>query len=131
MDVRNLVAVLGFAVLVALFFVYAARGGEKLVAAKKARLEAARPARAKVLATRQGRGALVQNGRRGPEIVLTLEVEGRVVEVCWYVFELGLPKIQEGATVPVRVDAGDPTVVFPDADWAELETTTWIRLLKV
>jgi hypothetical protein len=64
-------------------------------------------------------------------MVLTLEVEGRTVEARWNVFELGIPKIQEGATVPVRIDAEDPSIVFPDAEWAELESAIWIRLLKL
>ena len=42
-----------------------------------------------------------------------------------------MPNVQEGASVPVRVDAQDSSVIFPDAEWAELETTAWIRLLKV
>lgn len=130
MDTRVVLAVVSV-LAVAAFFVFAARSGEKLVQAKKARVAAARPAQAKVRAAKQGRGALIRNGQRGPEIMLTLEVDGRTVEARWNVFELGIPKIQEGATVPVRIDAEDPSIVFPDAEWAELESAIWIRLLKL
>lgn len=122
---------LGFVVGMVLFFVYASKKGEALAARKKGRLAAARLTEARVVATKQGTGAVVVNGRRGPEVVLTLEIEGRVVEEQWNVFELGLARVQPGARIPVRVDAQDPNVVYPAEDWAELTVTRWIAVVGV
>lgn len=123
-----------FLVLFVLFATYAARQGEKLAARKRGRLASARPAEARVLAAKNGNGGVRKNGRHGVELLLTLDVDGRTVEERWDVYELGLTRVQPGGRIPVRVDAEDPAVVYPDAGddgWAETSTTRWIEVLKV
>ena len=103
-----------------MFVVYAARRGEAMVRERKARLSRARRASATVLSAKQGSGAIRYGGRHGPEVILELLVDGRAVTARWYVFELGLARIVDGATVAVRVDADDRDIVYPAEDWAEL-----------
>ena len=109
-----------FLLAVAVFFVYASRRGAAMEVERKARLARARRASATVLSTRRGAGAIVRGGHRAPEVVLQLLVDGRPVTARWYVFELGLTKIVDGAKVAVRVDADDPALVYPAGDWAEV-----------
>src|SRR3712207_1698365 len=111
-----------FVVLSVLLVRHAVRQGEKLAARKRDRMASARPASALVLAAKSGNGGVRKNGRHGIELVLSLGVEGRTVEERWYVYELGLARVQPGASVPVRIDAEDPAVVYPDTrrddEWA-------------
>ena len=86
----------------------------------KARIDRARRAVATVLSTRRGSSAIRYGGQHGPEVILRLLVDGREVTARWHVFELGLARIVDGATVPVRVDADDHDIVYPAEDWAEL-----------
>jgi hypothetical protein len=102
------------------FVVHAARRGEVMERAWKARMSRARRAFATVLSTRRGSGAIRYGGHHGPEIILRLRVDGREVTARWHVFELGLSRISDGATVAVRVDADDRDIVYPAEDWAEL-----------
>ncbi len=122
MSLSGPVATVIFLLAVVAFFFYAARRGAEMEKEQKARLARARRASATVLSTRRGSGALVRCGHRGPEVVLQLLVDGRPVTARWYVFELGLTRITDGASVPVRVDAEDPSIVFPAGDWAEVTT---------
>lgn len=102
------------------FVVYAARRGAAMQREQKARFSRARRASATVLSTKQGSGAIRYAGRHGPEVILELLVDGRAVTARWHVFELGLARIVDGATVAVRVDADDRDIVYPAEDWAEL-----------
>jgi hypothetical protein len=110
-------------VTIALIVFAAARTGD-LERGKAARLAAARGASARVLAVLGG-----ADGADAHELVLRLMVDGRAVLARWSVLEDGLASLREGQLVPVRVDADDPSLIYPAAPWADLPPPRWTQIL--
>ncbi len=95
------------------------RADARLAAERAALLEAARPATARVLqADRLGiveaEASLVQ---------LSLQIEppagdSYVATTAWFVSADSLPQVEPSQSVPVLVDATDPSLIYPGAAWA-------------
>ena len=95
------------------------RADARLVAERAALLEAARPAPARVLQSDrlgivEAEAALVQ---------LSLQIEpptgdSYVATTAWFVQTPGLPQVESGQSVPVLMDATDPSLIYPGAAWA-------------
>lgn len=117
-------------VVLGVFFLlsFLARGGRRLNQERQARIQAARPMKAKVVALAQVPDA--PGGARTPLCRLNLELlpEGQpplAAQATWWVKKLWLPKLQPGQEVAVRVDAQDPSKVYPDFEeaWMAWEVT--------
>lgn len=102
-----------------LFFWYAARQGEKMMGDRSGKLGRATPAQATITAYEEI--GLSQKSTRGKRVAIrfTLNVEptGKppyTTTSCWDVLPMGIPQVQVGKTVAVKIDADDPKVVYPD-----------------
>lgn len=112
------------------FFAYAARQGAAMERTKAERIARARRTHATVISVSPGRGGVRRGARNAPEMVLKLLVDGRPVEARWCVYELGIARMREGERFPVRVDAVDPSIIYPVQEWAEISTFEWVKILK-
>lgn len=110
-------------VVLGVFFLltFLARGGRRLNLERQARIQAARPMKARVVALSQ----LADTPGSGstPLVRLNLELlpEGGAplaAQATWWVKKLWLPKLQPGQEVSVRVDAQEPSRVYPDFEEA-------------
>jgi hypothetical protein len=110
-----------FLVIVAVVVVLFWRKVSRDVAKIEARMEAATPAQAKVVAV--GRSHNQKN--QGTVIIhLRLEVrppQGEPYEVrtVWEVEPAVIAKVQEGQQVAVKIDQEDSNIIFPRVPWAQ------------
>lgn len=104
---------------IVLFFMYAARGGEKILAERAEKLKRARPAQAKILSYSEGSTRGTGNHGRYQGVHFRLQVTppgGAAYETktYWEVYQMAVPQLQVGNTVKVKIDADDPQVIYPN-----------------
>jgi hypothetical protein len=107
----------------ALLIWVAVRGGEKLIAERGAKLKNAIPAQARILAYQEKTGGRDMKGRFSG-VVFTVEVNRPdrppyQATTYWKVYPMATAQLQVGHAMAVKVDAGDPQVVYPDAPSVE------------
>jgi hypothetical protein len=114
-------------VLFVLVFWRIVQGGKRMEAEQKNRLARSLPAKAKVLQI----GKSVTQVKLGTVVVkLRLEVtpQGAAayqVTTVWEIQQAALAQIQQDHWVPVKVDADNPLVIYPNVAWAEFSNLYW------
>ena len=48
---------------------------------------------------------------------------------CWNVYDMGVPKVQEGNEIDVKIDADDPNIVYPMEQSVEFSWTGAMMLM--
>ena len=103
---------------IVIFFMWASNSGGKLMKEREEKLKRAEKGRAKILGF--GTVGLRETGDGGhyQAYNFTLEVSSEYkssykTETVWEVFPMGVPKVQEGMEVDVKIDADDPMIVYP------------------
>lgn len=110
------VAVIGGIVL---FFMYAARSGEKILAERAEKLKRAKRAQAKILSYSEGNTRGTGSYGRYQGVYFRLEVtlpDRKVYEAktYWEVYQMAVPQLQVGNIVNVKIDADDPQIIYPN-----------------
>jgi hypothetical protein len=110
-------------VVLGVFFLltFLARGGRRLNLERQARVQAARPMKARVVALSKVQDP--PGGSHTPLLRLNLELlpEGGApypAQTTWWVKKLWLPNVQPGQEVAVRVDTEDRARIYPDFEEA-------------
>lgn len=99
------------------------RAGRRAKAEVEGALARAVPAAASVLRVRQPKGLMRRPRAGSVRLLLTLEVRPAAgapyeAEAMWQVDMVALPELRPGLHVAVRVDADEPTTVYPAEPWA-------------
>jgi hypothetical protein len=115
-----------------LFFVYAARRGEKMLAEQAGRTQTGVAAEATILAYEEGFFGGRDNKGRFAGIRFEMEVNlpgqpSYPATAFWKVYPMAVPQLQVGKTVAVKVDAADPQVIYPNVPSVEYNwsAATW------
>lgn len=132
MDSSDIVIAVVFGVGMVLFFVYAARRGENMMAEQTGRTQNGVAAEATILAYEEGFfGGRDNKGQfAGIRFDLEVNVAGRPsypATTFWKVYPMAAPQLQVGKTVAVKVDAADPQIVYPNVPSVEYNwsAATW------
>ena len=101
-----------------MFFLFASKKGEKMQTERKEKINRAEDGKAKILSYDvmglRGR----DSGGRYQAYRFNLEVTSNYkspykTESIWNVYEMGVPNVQDGKEVNVKIDADDPNVIYP------------------
>lgn len=124
MDTGEVILILSFLTPVVVFvmiFMWIRSSNRKLAGwakENKARQEAAKLCKAKIISSKQG----VTGGDIKRIIYLDLEIMDPVksyhASAAWFVDTLHFNKIQEGNVISVKVDIDDPMKIYPADSWA-------------
>lgn len=132
MDSGDIVISVVFGVGMILFFVYAARRGEKMMAERAGRTENGVAAEATILVYEEGFfGGRDTKGRfAGIRFELEVNRPGQPpypATTFWKVYPMAVSQLQVGQTVAVKVDAADPQIVYPNVPSVEYNwsAATW------
>jgi hypothetical protein len=106
------------------FFVYASKSGAKLVKERLERINRAEKGKAKILAISTGGVRGTGTHGRYQSYSFSLEVWNEYkspykAETVWEVYDMGVPKVQEGMEVNVKIDAEDVSVIYPSVQFVE------------
>ncbi len=106
------------------FIVWASISGGKLMKQREQKLSRSEPGKAKILSFRTV--GLRGQGKYGEfqAYIFSLEVSSAYkaaynTETAWNVYQMGAPRVQAGNEVNVKIDAEDPSVVYPDVEAVE------------
>jgi len=103
----------------------AARAGGKMMAEQAARLASSTPATATI--TQVHRRGMSQGSRHVVRILMRVKPaagEPYDATVSWWLDVLVMPRVQPGLDVAVKIDATDPSRVYPnDASWTSGEAS--------
>lgn len=99
-----------------LFFMYASKSGAKLLKQRDERLSRAQKGRAKIIGCSPVGMSGTGSGGRYQAYKFTIEAGNGFqtpykTEVVWEVYPMGVPKVQEGMEVDVKIDADDPNIL--------------------
>jgi len=103
---------------VVLFVRMGIRGSAKTIKLRAEKLGKAAKAKAMILSYREHRGGRTIRGRF-TEAIVRLRVqpeqgENYETEAHWCVYRMAVPFLRPGQEVDVKIDADDPSVVYPD-----------------
>jgi len=107
-----------------IFFVYASKSGAKLMKERHEKINRAERANAKIISCTTGGVRGTGDHGRYQSYNFSLEVWNEYkspykAETVWEVYEMGVPKVQEGMEVNVKIDADDPSVIYPNIQFVE------------
>jgi hypothetical protein len=132
MESSEIILSVVFCIGMVLVFAYAARQGQKMMAAQAGRTENGVAAEATILAYEEGFfGGQDNKGRfAGIRFNLDVTMPGKPsypATTFWKVYPMAVPQLQVGKTVAVKVDAADPQVVYPNVPSVEYNwsAATW------
>lgn len=108
-------------VVIVIFFIYASKGGAKLIAEREARIAKAEKGKAIVIGSHTAGIRGTGNGGHYQGYEFTLEVSNAYKEpyrakCVWEVYPMGAPKVQQGMEVNVKIDAEDDQILYPMDD---------------
>ena len=107
-----------------IFFVYASKSGAKLIKERQEKINRAEDAKAKIIGCStgsvggSGTHGRYQSYRFNLEVWNTYKAPYKA-ETVWDVYNMGEPKVQEGMEVNVKIDADDPSVIYPNIQFIE------------
>lgn len=127
----NLLAVSCTILFTVIFITVAIRGGTKMMNERAAKLNQSVSAEARILSYEEKQGGRDNKGRYA-SIIFEVEVTpadkkpAYIASACWKVYPMGVPSVQVGKYVAVRVDAKDPQIIYPDLpsveyDWMQAQ----------
>jgi hypothetical protein len=118
--------ILTIAVILAIiiFFMYVSKSGAKMLKERQEKINRAESAKAKILGCSTGSVRGTGTHGRYQSYNFSLEVWNNYkapykAEVVWEVYDMGAPKVQEGAEIDVKIDADDPAVIYPSVKFIE------------
>jgi len=118
--------IIGLAVFAAviLLIVYLTKSGGKLIAERQERISRSEKGKAKILGFSTIGFAGTANAGGFQAYKFTLEVSSAYkapynAETVWNVFPMGIPKVQVGNEVDVKIDVDDPSIIYPDIQAVE------------
>jgi hypothetical protein len=107
-----------------IFFMWASKSGAKMIKEREEKINRAENGRAKIL----GFGTVglrgTGDGGQYQAYKFTLEVSNefkapyKTVSV-WEVYPMGVPQVQEGKEVNVKIDVEDPMIIYPQVNGVE------------
>ena len=107
-----------------IFFVYASKSGAKMIKERQEKINRAEDAKAKIISCTTG--GVRGTGTHGQYQSYTFQLEvwntykaSYRAETVWEVYNMGEPKVQEGMEVNVKIDADDPSVIYPNIQFVE------------
>ncbi len=115
-----LIPIIVVAVIV-VFFIYASKGGAKLLAEREAKLAKAEKGKAVIIGSHAAGIRGTGNGGHYQGYEFTLDVSNAYkapyrAKCVWEVYPMGAPKVQNGMEVNVKIDAEDDQLVYPMED---------------
>ena len=115
------------------FFFYITRQGKKMLEEHKSRINKAVKARAKIIGI--SLGSMSGRGEHGNYRVyeITMEVfpnNGTQYKAKsnWEVYDMGIPAVQEGKEISIKIDSQDQKIIYPNSQWIEY---SWAQPVKV
>jgi hypothetical protein len=106
------------------FLVYASKSGAKLIKQRQERINRAENGKAKIISCTGGSVSGTGEHGRYQSYNFSLEVwnEYKVpysAETVWEVYDMGVPKVQEGMEVNIKIDAEDTSVIYPNIQFVK------------
>lgn len=130
LEIIIILAVVG---IIAGFYFWGVKGGEKMKAERARRLSSAERGKAKIISSSPV--GLTGTGRGGEYQALefTLEVSSQykaayTAKSIWEVYPMGAPKVQKGMEIDVKIDAEDNNIIYPEAEGIEF---SWRGLMML
>jgi hypothetical protein len=107
-----------------LFFMYASKSGAKLLKVRQEKLNRAEKGKAKIIGFSSAGVRGTGSGGYYQGYKFTLEVSSEYkspykTEVIWEVYPMGVPQVQEGLEVNVKIDSEDPMIIYPSVNGVE------------
>jgi hypothetical protein len=117
----EIIIIAAVVVVIVIVFFYSIRGREKRIKERLERINRASKGRAKILSSKPAGLSGTGYGGKYDGYTFMLEVSDGYTtpynaEVIWEVYPMGVPKVQTGAEINVKIDAEDKMLVYPDAD---------------